>query len=197
MPQKYKVFLETNYIVFTDSAEDLPHWSGSAPQSFEVLSKMFIGQNCYQVVAKDPKVALYSFFTAFKYIQTAGALVQKKNEDAYLWIDRFGYLDLPKGKIEKGEGIIEAAIREVQEETGLNGSLECLASLSSTFHVYPFKERSVFKENHWFHMSYQGSCDLKPQEEEGIEAVFWLAKSEWKRRLHESYKGLCELLTPF
>jgi 8-oxo-dGTP pyrophosphatase MutT (NUDIX family) len=197
MPQKYKVFLETNHIVFTDKAENLPHWPGSAPQSLEVLSEMFISEHCYQVVAKDPKVALYSFFKAFKYIQTAGALVQKKNEDAYLWIHRFDHLDLPKGKIEKREGILEAAIREVQEETGLNGSFECLATLRSTFHVYTFKDRSVFKQNHWFHMLYQGSLELKPQTEEGIDAVYWLAHAEWKNRLNETYTGLAELLVQF
>ena len=102
-----------------------------------------------------------------------------------------------KRKIEKGEGIIEAAIREVQEETGLNGSFECLAELTPTFHVYTFKNRSVFKQNHWFHMCYQGSLELKPQAEEGIEAVFWLAQTQWKNRLNETYPGIAELLASF
>jgi 8-oxo-dGTP pyrophosphatase MutT (NUDIX family) len=197
MPQKYKVFLETNYIIFTDKAEDLPHWQGLAPLSFEALSQKFEESASFQVLSKDPKTTMYSFFKAFKFIQTAGALVQKTNEDAYLWIHRFDHLDLPKGKIEKGEGIIEAAIREVQEETGLNGSFECLATLTSTFHVYTFKDRSVFKQNHWFHLQYQGSLDLKPQTEEGIDAVFWFAQTEWENRLNETYPGIAELLAPF
>jgi 8-oxo-dGTP pyrophosphatase MutT (NUDIX family) len=197
MPQKYKVFLETNYIIFTDKAEDLPPWQGSAPLSFEGLSEKFEESASFQVLSKDPEKTMRTFFKAFKFIQTAGALVQKANEDAYLWIHRFDHLDLPKGKIEKGEEILEAAIREVQEETGLNGSFECLASLTSTFHVYTYKDRSVFKQNHWFHMRYQGSLELKPQKEEGIDAVFWLAQTEWKNRLSETYTGLAELLAQF
>jgi 8-oxo-dGTP pyrophosphatase MutT (NUDIX family) len=197
MPQKYKVFLETNYIIFTDKDEDLPHWQGSAPLSFTALSEKFEASNSFQVLSHDPETTMRSFFKAFKFIQTAGALVQKANEDAYLWIHRFDHLDLPKGKIEKGEGIIDAAIREVQEETGLNGSFECQAPLTSTFHVYTFKDRSVFKQNYWFHMRYQGSLALKPQAEEGIDAVFWLAQTEWKNRLNETYTGLAELLAQF
>jgi 8-oxo-dGTP pyrophosphatase MutT (NUDIX family) len=197
MPQKYKVFLETNYIIFTDKAEDLPHWQGSAPLSFDELSEKFEESASFQVLSKDPQTTMHSFFKAFKSIQTAGALVQYANQDAYLWIHRFDHLDLPKGKIEKGEGIIEAAMREVQEETGLNGSFDCIAPLRSTFHVYTFKDRSVFKQNHWFHMRYQGSLVVKPQAEEGIDAVFWLAQTEWKNRLNETYTGLAELLVQF
>jgi 8-oxo-dGTP pyrophosphatase MutT (NUDIX family) len=197
MPQKYKVFLETNYIIFTDKAEDLQHWQGSVPLSYDALSEKFKEAASFQVVTNDPKTTMNSFFKGFKFIQTAGALVQQANEDAYLWIHRFDHLDLPKGKIEKGEGIIEAAIREVQEETGLNGSFECLAALSPTFHVYTFKNRSVFKQNHWFYMRYQGSLELHPQAEEGVEAVFWLAQTQWQNRLNETYPGLAELLASF
>ena len=197
MPQKYKVFLETNYIIFTDKAEDLPHWQGSVPLSYDALSEKFKEVASFQVVTNDPETTMHSFFKGFKFIQTAGALVQRANEDAFLWIRRFDHLDLPKGKIEKGEGIIEAAIREVREETGLNGSFECLAKLTPTFHVYTFKNRSVFKQNHWFHMRFQGSLALQPQEEEGIEAVFWLSQTQWKNRLNETYPGIAELLASF
>ena len=197
MSQKYKVFLETNYIIFTDKAEDLPDWQGSVPLSYDALSEKFKEEASFQVVTNDPETTMHSFFKGFKCIQTAGALVQRANEDAFLWIRRFDHLDLQKGKIEKGEGIIEAAIREVREETGLNGSFECLAKLTPTFHVYTFKNRSVFKQNHWFHMRFQGSLALQPQEEEGIEAVFWLSQTQWKNRLNETYLGLAELLASF
>jgi hypothetical protein len=46
-------------------------------------------------------------------------------------------------------------------------------------------------------MRYQGSLELKPQTEEGIDAVFWLAQTEWKNRLNETYTGLAELLAQF
>ncbi|MFM7005860.1 MAG: NUDIX hydrolase [Flavobacteriales bacterium] len=195
MAQKYKVFLEGNYILFTDFPCELPIWEGSSPTSFEELLSKFEKSTAYQVPCRDPKTALLAFFTHFKPLQTAGALVQKENEDAFLWMQRLGHLDLPKGKIEKGEGICEAAIREIREETGLSGSFVVQRGLPATFHVYTFKGKSIFKTNHWFHLSYNGSTDLTPQIEEAIEAVFWLRQKEWQARLDETYGGLREMLS--
>jgi 8-oxo-dGTP pyrophosphatase MutT (NUDIX family) len=135
-----------------------------------------------------------TFFESFKFIRTAGALVQNENEDAYLWIYRFGHLDLPKGKIEKGETELAAAIREVHEETGLSGRLTSERILGLTYHVYVMKGKSYWKENHWFAFQYVGQDSVVPQTEEGIEAVFWLQKKDWYARLNESYAGLKALL---
>jgi 8-oxo-dGTP pyrophosphatase MutT (NUDIX family) len=194
MPQKYKVFLEGNYILFTELNCDLPFWQGSVPFSFEDLQSKFEISTSYQVVANDPIAAMNAFFVHFKSIQTAGAIVQKENDDAFLWMLRLGKLDLPKGKIESGELPLEAAIREVHEETGLSGSFAVQRIFPVTFHVYPFKGKSVFKTNHWFHLSYAGPSTIKPQIEEDIEAVFWLSEKEWRDSLNLTYIGLRELL---
>jgi hypothetical protein len=194
MAQKYKVFLENNYILFTDQDHQLPHWVGLPPQSYQMLSEAFKDESCIQVLADYPQAAMHHFFGAFKQIRTAGALVQKMNEDAYLWIHRFGHLDLPKGKIEKGETALAAAIREVKEETGLSGQLTFERILGHTYHVYEMKGKSFWKENHWFALQYEGQDSLVPQIEEGIEAVFWLQKKDWNARLNESYAGLKSLL---
>jgi len=42
----------------------------------------------------------------------------------YLMLRAFSYWDFPKGVVETGEDPLEAAIREVKEETGLDISLE-------------------------------------------------------------------------
>lgn len=194
MLQKYKVFLETNYILFSDTDQQLRNWSGNYPVSIAALSNKFKAQLCYQVIDKNPEAAMHLFFAAFKYIRTAGALVQKINEDAYLWIYRFEHLDLPKGKIEKGETELAAAIREVQEETGLSGHLTSKGILGLTYHLYEMKGKSYFKVNHWFNLVYQGPDALVPQKEEGIEAVFWLSKKVWRTRLHECYPALKECI---
>jgi len=107
---------------------------------------------------------------------------------------RFYHLDLPKGKIEKGENELQAAFREVQEETGLNGELLLERELGQTYHVYEMKGKSYLKENHWFALNYTGETNITPQTEEGIESVFWLEESSWKSRLTECYEGLKELL---
>ncbi len=194
MAQKYKVFLENNYVLFTDQDHQLPHWVGLPPPSYERLSKAFESESCVQVIAHDPIAAMQLFFEAFKPVRTAGALVQKINEDAYLWMRRLGHLDLPKGKIEKGETELAAAIREVKEETGLSGLLTFEGILGQTYHVYEMKGKSYWKENHWFAFQYEGQDSVVPQTEEGIEAVFWLQKKDWYSRLNESYAGLKALL---
>jgi 8-oxo-dGTP pyrophosphatase MutT (NUDIX family) len=194
MAQKYKVFLENNYVLFTDQDHQLPHWVGLPPISYKLLSKALESESCVQVIAHDPKVAMQHFFAAFKQVRTAGALVQKRNEDAYLWMHRFGHLDLPKGKIEKGETALAAAIREVKEETGLSGLLTFEGILGRTYHVYEMKGKSYWKENHLSAFQYEGQDSVVPQTEEGIEAVFWLQKKDWYARLNESYASLKALL---
>ena len=66
MSQKYKVFLETNYIIFTDKAEDLPDWQGSVPLSYDALSEKFKEEASFQVVTNDPETTMLSFFKGFK-----------------------------------------------------------------------------------------------------------------------------------
>ncbi len=56
-------------------------------------------------------------------ISAAGGVVMRRDEEGrtrVAVIHRPKYMDwsLPKGKLEKGEGWLEAAVREVQEETG-------------------------------------------------------------------------------
>lgn len=194
MLQKYKVFIESTYIIFSVDDQGLPNWPHKHPNDIDELVKGLHKTN-FQVLAPDPEQAMFAFFSGFKFLQTAGGLVQNAHADAFLWILRFAHLDLPKGKIEKGEGTIQAAIREIEEETGLEGQFELLDTLSCTYHVYKMKGRSILKQNHWFRFRFFGAALLQAQAEEGIEAVFWLSDSEWRSRLAETYPGLRELLT--
>lgn len=54
---------------------------------------------------------------------SSGIIVYRysRGERKYLFLKRKeGFLDLPKGHIEKGEHALEAAVRETKEETGLD-----------------------------------------------------------------------------
>lgn len=62
-------------------------------------------------------------------VRAAGGLVCRKREDGMLEIlvvhrPAYGDWSYPKGKLERGETEAEAAVREVEEETGLRCSLE-------------------------------------------------------------------------
>ncbi len=201
MPQKYKVFLDKNWILFTDSAPSSNESAQEIAQNeldeildFKALEVLFAQKGPLICQVEEPMEALRLFFKNFKFARTAGALVKQVNANAYLWMRRFDHLDLPKGKIEKGENELQAAFREVQEETGLNGELLFERELGQTYHVYEMKGKSYLKENHWFALNYTGETNITPQTEEGIESVFWLEESSWKSRLDECYEGLKELL---
>jgi 8-oxo-dGTP pyrophosphatase MutT (NUDIX family) len=56
---------------------------------------------------------------------------------------RDGVWALPKGKIDPGETPAEAAVREVREETGVEGRL--VEKLGDVRYVYTFRGRRIFK----------------------------------------------------
>lgn len=136
---------------------------------------------------------LLTFFSSmFKIIEAAGGLVQN-NEGKWLFIFRNGKWDLPKGKIEKGEKIRTAAIREVEEECGIS-KLWIVKELPSTYHTYFMEEKQVLKRTYWFEMTCADTSALVPQVEEGITDVQWLAKSEFKKVKTNTYESILDVL---
>ncbi|HRI61402.1 MAG TPA: NUDIX domain-containing protein, partial [Saprospiraceae bacterium] len=66
----------------------------------------------------DLDVLWADFQACFKVLEAAGGFVRNA-ENKLLVFFRRGSWDLPKGKIDAGETPEQAAVREVQEETGL------------------------------------------------------------------------------
>ena len=89
------------------------------------------------------KVLRYLLNT-FEFRKAAGGVVCNP-EDERLMIFRFGKWDLPKGHVEKGETIRYAAVREVQEETGVRdvAADRCIAK---TYHIYNMDGRWILKQ---------------------------------------------------
>lgn len=122
----------------------------------------------------------------------AGGLVENEKGE-YLFIYNRGKWTLPKGHVEKGEEIERTAIREVQEETGLQ-EMEILFPLSQTYHTFLKKGKWRFKTTHWFKMSANSKQFLLPQAAENIEAVEWISKSDWVAKRLETYPLTQDLL---
>lgn len=112
------------------------------------------------------------------YIEAAGGFIKKKNE--FLFIYRLGKWDLPKGKLDKGETIQAAAVRECEEECAVK-NLKIEQQLSSTYHVYKYKNKFALKQTFWFYMTTDYAEKLIPQTEENIEEVKWFTKEEIKK----------------
>lgn len=89
-------------------------------------------------------------------------LLKKYNGD---WV-------LPKGRLEKGENIKSAALREVLEETGVKG--EIISYIGSIHYNYEnLKQKEIVSKTvHWYLMK-SGSMDCTPQRKEGfVDAMY-------------------------
>ena len=120
--------------------------------------------------------------------KAAGGLVYNKSGEV-LFIFRNGKWDLPKGGIEKGEKRKDAAMREVEEETGV-GKLTVTGKLPKTYHVFKRNGKYKLKVTHWYEMKSSFSGDVQPQLEEGIEKVAWLKPEEITEALQNSYQNI-------
>ncbi|QCX37999.1 NUDIX domain-containing protein [Aureibaculum algae] len=154
-----------------------------------IIDKMEQGSMEAVFLYNDDFNSLWQHFTsAFKIIEAGGGKVfNDKNE--VLFIFRNDKWDLPKGKIEKGETIEETAIREVEEETGIE-KLKISHQLQTTYHIYKHKKKYVLKVSYWFKMTSDFKGELFPQLEEGITKVVWLSDTETEKALQNTYKNI-------
>jgi 8-oxo-dGTP pyrophosphatase MutT (NUDIX family) len=128
---------------------------------------------------QNRKAFLADYMSRFKYMAAAGGLVFTP-EGELLLMRRRGRWDLPKGKVEKGEGIADAAWREVEEETGLQ--LHKITSpLPDSYHIFPQKGKWVWKTTFWFRMETPVAEKLIPQVEEDIEELVWTPLAELRK----------------
>ncbi len=118
--------------------------------------------------------------------KAAGGVLRK--DDTFLMIKRNGFWEFPKGKLEKSEEWELAAMREVEEETGVRGSISF--DIHTTYHVYKRKENINLKETRWYGMEVEEVIDLKPQENEGITHVGFFNQSEVEKLLIGSYDNM-------
>ncbi len=130
------------------------------------------GEIHYLVLAKRPEMLFESITEQLEFIPAAGGLV-RNGEGNYLFIFRREKWDLPKGKIDAGETPEIAAVREVEEECGIEVD-ELGSLLTETYHIYPMDGELVLKKTFWYHMSVNDVPELVPQLEEDISQAVWL-----------------------
>ena len=126
-------------------------------------------------------------------VEAAGGLVYN-NKREILFIYRNSKWDLPKGGIKKGESHEEAAIREVEEETGVE-NLEIRNFIMQTYHVFKRNDKFKLKITYWFEMYTEFKGELVPQPEEGIKKAKWKNFEKSQRALQGCYENV-KLLFP-
>ena len=113
-------------------------------------------------------------------IKAGGGVVHRQNGDKgeFLVVHRPRYDDwtLPKGKLNRREGYLEAALREVREETGVRAARP--VEVGSIGYQTDQGNRKVVR---WWLMSDSGEGKFKPNRE--VDEVAWLSKGKALKRL--------------
>lgn len=126
-------------------------------------------------------------------IAGGGKVYNSKNK--ILFIKRNGLWDLPKGKTEKKESIAQTALREVEEETGIQ-DLELGRFIMKTYHVFKRNGKYKLKLTYWFEMFSEYKGEFTPQLDEGITKVEWKSFKKSKKALNKTYGTITQLF-PF
>ena len=139
----------------------------------------------------DDEALACAIKTIYRQAPAAGGVVVIDNQ--FVAIERNGIPDLPKGHIEKGESPEVAAIREVEEETGIT-DLEIIKELPATWHCYLLNNQWTIKKTSWYQMKTNSGMKNIPQTEEGISKVYLVDKTGLKDFEEKTFASLRTLV---
>lgn len=133
------------------------------------------------------------FRSCFHHLQAAGGYVLN-TEEQLLVMHRRGRWDMPKGKMDAGETPDQTAVREVQEETGLQ-HLTLGPFLMHTWHTYRDRNGDrMLKQTHWYKMT-TPDTQLIPQVEEDIEQLVWVNPTTWLAEKPNVFASIRDVIT--
>ena len=188
----YKVFVNDKPLFLTNEISKETNFQLFLLESVDIeqlIIKIF--QNKVQkayLYHPDEKEIMKTLKSKIPVSKAGGGLVYNKKGEV-LFIFRGGKWDLPKGGTEKGEEIEDTAMREVEEETGVN-KLRITKKLQKTYHVFRRNGTYRLKITHWFEMQSDFEGIPVGQIEEGIEKAVWLNPSEMPEVLKHSYENI-------
>jgi len=195
----YKVHFENRFIMISPEPDRI--------QKYSLFHKFYATSELYKLIAEfqadtsTESVNVYGtnikhiwkiFRIYFTEVGAAGGLV-RHTSGKYLFIEKKGKLDLPKGHIEPGEEPESCALREVEEECGIKGH-SIVKPLQPSYHTYSWEGISYLKKTSWFLMEYNGIMVTKPQSSEGITKVEWLSPDELSMIKRDAWLSLMDVI---
>jgi 8-oxo-dGTP pyrophosphatase MutT (NUDIX family) len=199
--QSYKIYFNESALVIADSPSALRGLSNlyyigddELHKSFKILmsTETYGRVMNFGLICPEPEAVFNEFKAEYTVIQAAGGLVFNK-DNQMLTIKRNGIWDMPKGKIERHEDRMAAALREVMEETGIN-MLNISEKVGESYHAYFEEDAIMLKETHWYFMNCTGKSTLKPQVEEGISEVKFVDLEWFKSEEFSSYQSIRDIV---
>jgi len=195
----YKVHFDDRFITLSSEPDrlqkyELFHKFGNIAELYNLISDFQTNTDIknINIYCEDIKHLWEIFRNYFNQAQAAGGLV-KHTSGRYLFIEKRGRLDLPKGHTDPGENAESCALREVSEECGLSGHY-IIKPLTPTYHTYTLESVSYLKTTNWFLMGYAGEMITNPQTEEGITSVKWLLPEEFNNLKSLVWHSLTDML---
>ena len=188
----YKVFVNDKPLFLTNQVQKETDFKLFLLESVDIkklIVKIF--QNKIQkafLYHPDEKLIMKTLRAKLPVEKAGGGLVYNAKGEV-LFIFRNGKWDLPKGGTEKNETIEETAMREVEEETGVNG-LSIKEKLQKTYHIFKRNGRYKLKITQWFEMQTNFEGITEGQAEEGIERVEWIHPKDIPTLLENSYENI-------
>ena len=198
----YKVFIQNKPLFFI-SPEEMQNVEGvflreglalSDKQQINNLLKFTNRFTPIYILCENPAETMELYFQDYVKIEAAGGIVQRKSK--YLFIKRNGFWDLPKGKMEKNESPRECAIREIEEECGIE-KLSIDKDLLITYHTYDYQGLPTLKKTYWFTLNYLGPKKGKPQIEEGITKISWKKLDKFDGVRKNTFQSIIDVLDAF
>ena len=197
----YKVFFNQKLILLTT---DIKSPKEDSPFFYvKFTNKKFVVQMLkskkvkmlYLFHPKEDKLWYY-FLNMFKLIEAAGGLVRNLKTNHFLFIFRNKKWDLPKGRINKNEEVQKAAIREVEEETGVE-NLSIIKPLNTTYHIFKRNRKYRLKKTFWYLMETDYNGELTPETKEGIEKAIWIDKKLIVSLKSEMYQNINLIISKY
>ena len=201
----YKIFINETPLFLTNTEGVLDAWKNDD----KTLISNYLGKkkflhpiidllekskkyNRVVVCSNDLEKLWHDFQSIYKIIEAAGAVVRNEKNQV-LMIFRRNSWDLPKGKIDDGESPEQAAVREIQEETGLN-DVKLSELIGYTYHTYDMKGKRILKKTWWYAMS-TPETSLTPQTSEDIEEAIWVELTIFLDAKPTIYGGILDILS--
>jgi len=198
MAQIYKIYMNQSLLILADFTPHIKENVQTIGLQDIDLEKLFndsahnSDKSVYLYIHPDIRKVFKKILSTTRIIKAAGGLVTNGNGE-YLFIHRLGKWDLPKGKVEEGEKMKDAALREVEEECGIE--VDYLGKkIATTYHTYYMRNKFVLKQTKWYNMGVNKIPKLTPQLEEDIDQAEWLKASDLKKVKENTYPLILEIV---